>query len=254
MHRSVFIKLLLSCGIAFKLDLDNKPKTKQPNHMKRMKTYDVPHKGLRNALSQLSLLAGKTDYSNPEEVALLYQSGRDVFKILSIHAEDEDAITLAELEERCSGCSDHDKEDHQKIHTLQVNLENTLLKLYNDSKAGQDVSEAGDEFYLALSEFHGIYLEHTAEEERVTQALLWQHFSDEELAAHRSKIIAKNPPDTLLIWFRFVIPAQSHKERLTLLSGFKKMASTEFFNRGTEVIKTVLTQTEFEKLLKALEN
>jgi hypothetical protein len=36
--------------------------------MKRMKTYDVPHKGLRNALSQLSLMAGKTNYSNQQEV------------------------------------------------------------------------------------------------------------------------------------------------------------------------------------------
>ena len=54
-----------------------------------MKPYDVPHKGLRNALSQLSLLAGKTDYSKLEEVAQLRLLGDAVFKILTIHASDE---------------------------------------------------------------------------------------------------------------------------------------------------------------------
>jgi hypothetical protein len=64
--------------------------------MKRAKTYDVPHKGLRNALSQLSLLAGKTNFSDVREVDVLFELGTNVFKMLSIHAADEDEVTLAE--------------------------------------------------------------------------------------------------------------------------------------------------------------
>lgn len=220
--------------------------------MNRMKTYDVPHKGLRNALSQLSLLAGKTNYSNQEEVEDLYRLGTDVFKILTIHATDEDEITLTELEKCCPGCSEHDTEDHKVIHEAQVKLEALLLMLYNGAKLNSDISNEGDEFYLSLAEFHGKYLEHTAEEERVTQPLLWKYFTDEELASHRGKIMAKNPPETLLIWFRFVIPAQSHNERIGLLSGFKKMAQSEFFAKGIGAIKDVLPKTEFEKLVKEL--
>jgi len=220
--------------------------------MKRMKSYDVPHKGLRNALSQLSLLAGKTDYSSAQEINSLYNLGVDVFKILTIHAADEDEITLAELEKHCPGCSDHDKEDHRKIHLAQEKLEELLLKLYNDSRVNEDLTEAGQEFYLALSEFHGVYLEHTAEEERNTQPLLWKHFTDDELAQHRSRIMAKNPPETLLIWFKFVIPAQSHIERVSLLSGFKKMAPADFFVQGMEVIRVTLSDKEYEKLTRAI--
>jgi hypothetical protein len=188
--------------------------------MSRIKSYDVPHKGLRNALSQLQLLAGKTDYSNHKEVEQFYKLGDDVFEILTIHAADENEVTLAELELRCAGCSQHDFGDHEEIHLAQDKLEKLLAKIYNNSKVGQDVTADGEEFYLAFSEFHGAYLDHTAEEERVTQPMLWQYFTDEELASHRGKIIAKNPPQTLLIWFRFVIPAQSHKERVELLRGF----------------------------------
>lgn len=217
-----------------------------------MKSYDVPHKGLRNALSQLQLLAGKTDYSSPDEVKQLYHLGEDVFKILTLHATDENEVTLAELEKRCPGAAQHDIEDHEHIHLTQDKLEKLLATLYAKSKAGQDVREEGAEFYLAFSEFHGTYLEHTAEEERITQPLLWKYFSDEELAAHRGKIMAKNPPQTLLIWFKFVLPAQSHPERVGLLSGFKKMAPDAFFQEGMQVIQRVLTEAEFMALNKML--
>ncbi len=220
--------------------------------MNRMKTYDVPHKGLRNALSQLSLLAGKTNYSNQKEVEQLHNLGVDVFKLLTIHAADEDEVTLAELEKHCPGCSEHDMEDHKEIHASQVKLEASLLMLYNASKLNNDVTADGAEFYLSLSEFHGKYLEHTAEEERVTQPLLWKYFTDEELASHRGKIMAKNPPETLMIWFRFVIPAQSHAERVGLFTGFQKMASPEFFDKGMNVIKQVLTEVEYAELQIAL--
>ena len=160
--------------------------------MSRMKSYDVPHKGLRNALSQLSLSAGKTNFSNPDEVEGLYKLGQDVFTLLNIHAADENAVTLAELEILCPGCSQHDYDDHETLHTLRSELEKLLSKIYRYSQLGKDVREDGAEFYLALSEFHGQYLEHTAEEERVTQPLLWKFFTDEELAEHRKKIMQKS--------------------------------------------------------------
>lgn len=224
----------------------------QNRNMKRMKLYDVPHKGLRNALSQLQFLAGRTDYSDQSEVQQLFALGEDVFKLLTIHATDENEVTLAELEQRCPGCSQHDVDDHEQLHIAQDRLEKLLAGIFERSRAGLDVSEDGEEFYLALSEFHGVYLEHTAEEERVTQPLLWKHFTDEELAAHRSKIMARNPPQTLLTWFRFVIPAQSHRERIGLLSGFQKMAPAPFFSEGMQVIAQVLNEKEFTALSKAL--
>jgi hypothetical protein len=217
-----------------------------------MKIYDVPHKGLRNGLSQMSLLAGRTDYSNPAEVARLHQLGTRLFSILSIHAEDENNVTLAHLATRCPGSTQHDLDDHETIHRDQRNLEEQLDVIQAGAGQGKDMTEAGAEFYLAFTEFHGEYLEHTAEEERVTQPLLWQYFSDEELAAHRGEIMAKNPPQTLLIWFEFVIPAQSHAERVGLLAGFKRMAAPAFFAEGMEVIQNVLSPSEFHHLEEAL--
>jgi len=220
--------------------------------MQRYNSYDAPHKGLRNGLSQLSLLAGRTDYSNPGDVARLHQLGTRLFTLLSIHADDEDTVTLAHLETRCPGCARHDFDDHQEIHRAQQNLEAQLAAIGAGASEGKDMTDAGSEFYLAFSEFHGKYLEHTAEEERVTQRLLWRHFTDEELAAHRGEIMARNPPRTLLTWFEFVIPAQTHAGRVGLLTGFKRMAPPDFFTESMSVIQKVLTVSEFQQLENAL--
>jgi len=218
-----------------------------------MKTYDVPHKGLRNGLSQVSFLAGRTDYSNPAEVEQLYQLGTRLFTILTIHAEDENSVTLAHLETRCPGCSQHDLDDHEEIHRAQQNLEQQLAAIRAGVGEGKNMTHAGAEFYLAFTEFHGEYLGHTAEEERVTQPLLWQYFTDEELAAHRGEIMAKNPPQTLLIWFEFVVPAQSHAERIGLLTGFKRMAPAAFFAEAMRVIQSALPPLEFRRLEEVFE-
>ena len=203
---------------------------------------------MRNALSQLSLLAGRTNYSDRQEVEKLYKLGDDVFYILTIHAADENDVTLAELEKRCPGSSHQDLKDHEQLDVLQDKLEQLLLKLYTNAGDGADSVKDGEEFYLLLSEFHARYLEHTAGEERVTQQMLWKHFSNEEFAWHRGKIMARNPPQTLLLWFRFVLPAQSHQEKVGLLTGFKKIVPPPFFNEGMEVIRQVLTEDEFASL------
>jgi hypothetical protein len=190
--------------------------------MQRIKIYDVPHKGLRNALSHLSLRAGNTNYSDKDAVAELYQLGCDVFRIMTVHAEDENNIGLAALEARCPGASQHDMDDHEHIEAKQAELEKLLTKIHADVQAGKDAAEDGAEFYLAFSEFHGEYLAHTAEEERVTQPLIWQHFSDEEILAQRMKILGNMPPDAMQIWARFIVPALSEPERTGFLAGLEK--------------------------------
>jgi len=192
--------------------------------------------------------SGRTDYSSPSEIEQLYQLGTRLFSILTTHAEDENNVTLAHLETRCPGSTQHDLDDHEEIHRAQQNLEKQLATIRDGANEGKNMTEAGGEFYLAFTEFHGEYLGHTAEEERVTQPLLWQYFTDEELAAHRGEIMSKNPPQTLLIWFEFVIPAQSHAERVGLLTGLSKIAPTAFFAEAMRVIRKALPPSEFQRL------
>ena len=57
--------------------------------MERLKSLDPPHKGLRNALSKLALIAGKTNYTSEESVKKLQLISKEVFHLLKDHTATE---------------------------------------------------------------------------------------------------------------------------------------------------------------------
>ncbi|MCE7925815.1 MAG: hypothetical protein DYG98_22420 [Haliscomenobacteraceae bacterium CHB4] len=71
----------------------------QPN---RFSVIETAHRGIRNALSQLSLQAGATDYTNPAAVALLKERTLELIALLNEHAHTED--TLGTGDDFVSGC------------------------------------------------------------------------------------------------------------------------------------------------------
>jgi len=219
----------------------------------RLRSFDVPHKGIRNGLSQLSLLSGKTDYGDPEEVERLHRLGSEIFLLLNTHARDENGVSLKHLEEKMNGASHHDTEEHIRLHVDQSALEKKLEAIHAASKNGKDASAEGESFYAALADFHAEYLQHMSEEERITQQLLWEHFSDEELAAHRAEIMQKLQPEVLLLWFKYIAPAQTRRERAGLFKGFKANAPGPLFKRTKEILAEVLTRQEYDALMQALD-
>ena len=66
----------------------------------RLKSFEIPHKGLRNLLAQLSFQAGNTDFTDAAQVTRLHELGRTLFQLLTEHARDEDDVLLAALEQR----------------------------------------------------------------------------------------------------------------------------------------------------------
>lgn len=218
----------------------------------RMKTFDVPHKGIRNGLSQLSLLSGKTNYNDRSEVERLNALGKEVFLLLNTHAQDENDVSLKYLEEKMKGASHHDLEEHVRLHVLQSRLEKMLNDIWVNAENNSDASDAGSEFYSSLADFHSEYLHHMSEEERITQRLLWDNFTDQELAQHRVEIMKNLPVSTLFLWFKYVAPAQSHQERVSLFKGFKQNAPAELFQEAMKIIKSALDESEFKELIEAL--
>ena len=220
--------------------------------MTRMNIYDAPHKGLRNALSQLQFLSGKTNYSQLNEVERLFDLGREVFRILAIYIETENEITLAELDTRCPGCAGFERAGHDRLQFEQRSIQDFISRIYSDVKADLKADDLGAEFHLLLSKYHANYLLHIAEEESVTQLLLWKHFTDEELMEHRYRIIEKNPPDALLTWVKFITPAQGPIERVRFLICFKKVASEVLFNHAIKLLRLELPEEEFISLEREL--
>lgn len=211
--------------------------------MATIRSFAAPHKGLRNVISKFAFRLGYTDFSNASALQDLKVLGEEMFTLLNDHVHTENEHTLRHLEERVPGASAHDRADHEKLDEIQNALQRQLQELTGQESSGQVHS-----FYLDFSLFQSQYLEHTDEEERVTEVLLQKHFTDDELSRHRQTIMKTLKPETLLLWLKYIVPAQHIDESVGMLSGLKVSAPKPFFERVLETIEIEMDQERYNEL------
>jgi hypothetical protein len=215
--------------------------------MTRIKSFAAPHKGLRNVISQFSLRLGYTDFSDPTPLHRLKALGEEMFTLLNDHVHTENEHTLKHLEQRAPGSSEHDRHDHERLEEIQQALEQQLIRF-----SGNESSDDIHAYYLSFSLFQSQYFEHIYEEETVTERLLQEHFTDEELIQHRIDIMQSIQFPVLLLWLKYIIPAQAGQESVAMLKAFKANAPTETFGLVLETIKKELATDRYNSLLSHL--
>jgi len=220
--------------------------------MGRFKIAEAPHKGLRNALSQLSFLAGSIDYTDKEKVSELNSLGKDIFLLLKEHSNDENTVVLAELEKKVPGSSKHDMDDHEEIERLQQKLEKDLDDIYNKTMAGEDTTQAGADLYSNISKFHSRYLIHMADEETNTAKMLWDNFTDDEIIEMRNTIISRFSPELMFKWQRFILPALSPSQRAAILGSVKATAPENVFIIFMDICRQYLSADDYDNLITKL--
>jgi hypothetical protein len=164
-----------------------------------IRSLDPPHKGLRNALSQFVLLAGKTEYDDPIQVGTLQKLGNEVFHLLHDHTHTEDNFILKPLEEKIPGSTIIDSQEHIVLEQIESELKNRMSQ-FDGNKTNAD----GHQFYLDLTLFQSRYLDHIGHEDKVTEILMMQNFSHEELIGHQILIMQQMSFETLLLWFKYI--------------------------------------------------
>ena len=212
--------------------------------MTRIKTFAAPHKALRNAISQFSFRLGHTDFTNADQLQQLKDLGNDLFFMLNDHVHIEEGHTLHMLEEKAPGTTRKDREDHEQLELIQDSLQQKLMQF-----TGTESADETHDFYIQFSNFQSKYLEHIYQEETVTELLLQQHFTDEELVQHRNTILKSLEFPTLLLWMKYMIPAQSQAENIGMLTGLKSGAPEEAFNTVLNTVQKEMDPARFESLV-----
>jgi hypothetical protein len=220
------------------------PNSKPKTTMQRLKSLDPPHKGLRNALGQLVLLAGKTDFSNKAAVQKLQVLGTEVFHLLKDHTATENQFILAPLTQKNADFTAAYLVEHTILDRQEQELADRLQHF-----DGSQSNDVGHEFYLDLCDFQSSYLKHIDEEDRLVEAEMQKHFTDEELIGHQIEIMQVMPFDTLLLWFKYIVPARRDAENAQVLTAFKQNAPAEAYEA---VIAIIASQLEAEELAAIL--
>jgi len=219
----------------------------------RLLVYDVPHKAIRYALCQFSLHSGNTDFQNKEEVERLKIIVDDIYDLLEDHAMHENHVTLKYLDQKIPGSALHDIEDHVKIENQMNKLREEFYSLYERSEKDENLTNPANDFFMNVSDFHSNYIQHMLEEERVTQPLLWENFTDEELHSQEMEIRQNIKPEKMLLWCKYMMPAFTNNARIGMLKEIKGAAPEEFFRALMNVTKSVLSKEDYSNVETALE-
>jgi len=215
--------------------------------MATLRPLDPPHKGIRNALSQLSLRAGSTAAGDENGVNDLVSLAVDVLDFLDEHAAFEDKYILEPLDERVPGSSAADHAAHQELEKKVQSLRDLLSSL--TSTPNQNTVDA---FYTEVVLFQAAYLVHMAQEEASTERLMMEHFSDEELIGHQIAIMGETSFESLLRMFRFIAPARRLDENLQVMQAFRANAPEPAFTAVLATLQNAMPAAQYSALIDAL--
>jgi uncharacterized protein (DUF2267 family) len=211
--------------------------------MERLKSLDPPHKGLRNALSKLALIAGKTNYTSISSVEKLQLIAKDVFHLLKDHTATENKFILAPLEKINPSFTKDYYSHHLEIDGIEEQLLDRIMALN-----GQQTNDQGHQLYLDICQFQSHYLKHINEEDIALEAEMQKHFTDEDLMQHQIAIMGEMNFETLLLWFKYIVPARRPEENAQVLSGFKSAVPETAFNAVIEIIKNEVSENELHEI------
>jgi hypothetical protein len=96
-------------------------------------------------------------------------------------------------------------------------------------------------------------LEHINEEDVALELEMQKQFTDEELMQHQIAIMGEMSFETLLLWFKYIVPARRPDENAQVLSGFKSAAPAPAFDAVLGVIKNELSEHEFQAILSMIQ-
>lgn len=189
--------------------------------MKREPVFDLPHKGLRIALSELTAAATGCDFTVAAGRETFESLFGAVWKLIAAHSHTEERVTFAELDHRSPGASDPLRAEHRALDETYATLEAAVANgSYADSPAA---------FVRALNRFSAAFQAHMNREEDEIEPLVWQYFSDEEIQEHRRGIMTSDGPEKILCYFRFVFYALTEKETNGLLERVQTLFPPEAF-------------------------
>lgn len=192
--------------------------------MKREPVFDLPHKGLRIALAELTAAATGNDLSIPTQRNAFENLFHAVWRLIDAHSHTEERATFTELDSRVPGASAPLRAEHRELDKAYATLEAAVRDgSYADSPA---------DFARALNRYSAAFQAHMNHEEEEIEPLVWQHFSDAEIQEQRRSIMAADGPEKLLQYFRFVFFALTEKETASLLGHIETMFPPAAFSEA----------------------
>ncbi len=206
----------------------------QPRH----DLYTGVHKGLRRRIFESIGLLESCDCAVAAERERAFNHARLTVEFLDDHAQHEDRFLQPMLVSANPSLAQRVAAAHQRVEQSGAAVSKLVETLASCDQ--ETALSRGPELCHAFNVLASQHLEHMNEEETLVQAALWQAYTDQELLATHSELLAAIPPDRYAEWLRLMLPALNAQERIGMMAGMKAGAPADAFQRvmglGREVV------------------
>jgi hypothetical protein len=212
--------------------------------------YGPIHKALRWALCRALTRIGSTTVTDDAAVSAVITEVHELIVALEQHISHEEAFFHPAIEARRPGATDHLEDDHIEHANILAGLRVLLAAIRSGSPTTRPALWRA--LYLRFADLVAENIHHMAEEEEVTQPLLEELYTSEELMDLQNRLIASIAPDEMLASLKIMLPANDFAFRLMMLNNAKHAMPPEVF-AGVFAQATVhLTNDEIEALAAKL--
>jgi hypothetical protein len=216
----------------------------------RVDLYAGVHKAVRLAMSRTLTGVGSTDPEDDADVAATVAQVGRLLDLCEKHIHVEDSFLHPALERAQPGGAARIAAEHLH-HAESIADLRDLAGLAADSRGTPRAAALG-RLYRALALFVADNLQHMHVEETAHNALLWAHYSDEQLLEIEHAILGSIPAPAMAEVLQLMFPALAAPERAALMSLMRPGLPPEAFLGVLELARAVLPMPEHAKLCRAL--
>ena len=209
--------------------------------------YTVVHKGLRKRLFETVVLAGTTNYADPDDRAKLAAKVAEVVTILREHAKHEDEFLHPILAEVLPEVARALTSEHEEHNRALDEVERAF-----EVAGTERTSAAGHLAYRVLARFTAHFLAHI-EEEEAGQGQVWELAGEARLAAGMTAFKRSRTLDQNLAGWADMLPAMNPAERAAMFRGVRAGAPEAVFRAASRLAERVLDQGACDALKASLE-
>jgi Hemerythrin HHE cation binding domain len=208
--------------------------------------YREIHKGLRLALFTTATVAGSTDPADDAALGALRREWRDTLFVLRGHHHHEDDFVDPLIDKYASHLRSNIDQDHAAIEQSLTELDAAANALTDPTADERGVRL--QRFYLDLSRFTSVYLDHMVYEEEVVMPELNEVLSDEQLADVTAAIRGSVPPPDMCIFMRYMVPGMNPDERAGMFAAMYANAPADVFEQFRRAAEAALTPADYRAL------
>lgn len=217
----------------------------------RYNPYQSVHKGLRAWLGHTLNVLGQVDAQDASEWQAAAAALRSLLALCRAHLAHENHFMHRAMEARAPGSAQPCADDH-------AHHEHDIAALEAQLQAFERLSDvlrprAWLQLYHDFSRFVADNLTHMLVEENHNVAVLWAHYSDDELHEISDALVASIPAEEMAQWFQWMVPQLSHPERVAMFWGMQQNMPAPVFAQTLAAAQPLLSERSWQKLQAALQ-